>query len=314
MMTTARALVSRVLRPLFKAAEGRPRSGLFHLPVTGSWLPDGTLTNFWQLGLSSTGGERSALVERCIALYAETAASLPGAHWRRNARGGRTRVRNSAPARVLQRPNDYETASSFMLNAMHSLYREGNTFALALRNSRFEVESLHLMDARMSAPLVANDGSIFFRLAGNDVISRMLGDDGDPLIVPARDVLHIKLHSSHRRPHPLVGETPLLAAMADIVVGDAFLRQQLQFLANQARPSAVLSTDLVLDKDGLSKAKDFTRAYADLNRWLEGATLVDASQGCAARGADKDIQRAHLLRLRHSAAAAGPRHHTGNLH
>jgi len=222
-------------------------------------LPDGAPVNWWQLGISPTSGERSAVVERCIALYAETAASLPGAHWRRNASGGRTRVR-TAPARVLQRPNSYETASSFMLNAVHSLYREGNCFALALRNSRFEVDSLHLMDPRISAPLVANDGSIFFRLAGNDVISRMLGDDSEPLIVPARDVLHIKLHSGHRHPHPLVGETPLLAAMADIVVGDAFLRQQLQFLANQARPSAVLSTDLVLDKDQVQQLRD---------RWLE---------------------------------------------
>src|SRR5215469_10874409 len=34
-------------------------------------------------------------VTRCIALYAETTASLPGAHWRRNAGGGRTRVTNT---------------------------------------------------------------------------------------------------------------------------------------------------------------------------------------------------------------------------
>ena len=62
MMTTTRALVTRVLRPLLKAAEGQPRRGPFHLPLTGGWLPDGTPTNFWQLGLSPTSGERSAVV------------------------------------------------------------------------------------------------------------------------------------------------------------------------------------------------------------------------------------------------------------
>src|SRR5215469_10662656 len=175
MMTTARAVVGRVLRPLFKAVEGQPRSGPFHLPVTGGWLPDGASVNWWQTGLSPTGGERSAVVERCIALYSETAASLPGAHWRRNARGGRTRVENSALSRILHRPNDYETASDFMLNLVHSLYREGNSFALALRNSRFEIESLHLMNPRMSGPLVAEDGSVFFRLAGNTVVDRLFG-------------------------------------------------------------------------------------------------------------------------------------------
>ena len=259
MLTTTRALVGRVLRPLLKAVEGQPRPGPYHLPLTGGWLPDGISTNWWQSGIRPTGGERSAIVERCIALYAETASSLPGAHWQRNARGGRTRVRNSALARILAKPNEYETPSSFMLNSVHSLYREGNCFALALRNDRFEIESVHLMDPRMSAPLVAEDGSIFFRLGGNDVISRMLGDDA-PLIVPGRDVLHIKLHNSQRHPQPLVGETPLLAAMADIAVGNAFLQQQLQFLANQARPSAVLSTDLVLDKDQVQALRD---------RWLE---------------------------------------------
>jgi hypothetical protein len=47
------------------------------------------------MGFSPTSGERSAVVERCISLYAQTIASLPGTHWRANNRGGRTRVQNS---------------------------------------------------------------------------------------------------------------------------------------------------------------------------------------------------------------------------
>jgi HK97 family phage portal protein len=145
-----------------------------------------------------------------------------------------------------------------MLNAVHSLYRDGNTFALALRNERFEVVSLHLMNSRMSGPLVAETGDIFFRLGGNHVIDRLFGDN--QLLVPARDVLHIKLHSTHRYPHPLVGETPLTAALMDIAVGNAFAQQQIQFLLNQSRPSAVLSTDLVLSRDEVQQIRD---------RWLE---------------------------------------------
>jgi len=106
----------------------------------------------------------------------------------------------------------------------------------------------------MSAPAVAEDGSVFFRLAGNHVIDRLFG--GDQILVPQRDVLHIKLHADSQHPWPLVGETPLLAAMADIAFGDAFAKQQMQFLANQARPSAVLSTDLLLDKDQVQALRD----------------------------------------------------------
>jgi HK97 family phage portal protein len=174
-------------------------------------------------------------------------------------------VESSALSRVLHRPNAYETASSFMLNAVHSLYREGNCFALALRNSRFEVDSLHLMNPRQSSPLVVRneddgDAEVFYRLGGNAVVDHMFGDG--QLLVPQRDVWHVKLHSGHRYPHPLVGETPLLAAMADIAVGNAFVQQQIQFLANQARPSAVLSTDLVLDRDQVQQIRD---------RWNEQA-------------------------------------------
>jgi HK97 family phage portal protein len=226
--------------------------------------------NWWQTGLSPTSGERSAVVERCISLYAESAASLPGAHWRRNARGGRSRVENSALSRILHRPNDYQTASDFMLNLVHSLYREGNSFALALRNSRFEIASLHLMNPRQSSPLVVRneddgDAEIFYRLGGNAVMDGMFG--ARQLTVPQRDVLHIKLRSNHRHPHPLVGETPLLAALTDVAVGDAFAQQQIQFLANQARPSAVLSTDLVLNREQVQELRD---------RWHEQAKGLHA--------------------------------------
>src|SRR5215831_9978619 len=66
MMPSPRALVARVLRPLLKAAEGEPRRGPFHLPITGGWLPDGAPINWWQTGLSPTGGERSAVLHRAI--------------------------------------------------------------------------------------------------------------------------------------------------------------------------------------------------------------------------------------------------------
>src|SRR5262245_9614606 len=44
--------------------------------------------------------------------------------------------------------------------------------------------------------------------------------------------------------------------MMDIAVGDAFAQQQIQVLANQARPSAVLSTDMVLDRDQVQSIRD----------------------------------------------------------
>jgi hypothetical protein len=84
--------------------------------------------------------------ERQDAGYAQTVAMCQGDHWRSNDRGGRDRVTNSALSRILRKPNSYQSISDFMLNTTRSLYLDGNAYALALRNDRFEVAELHLMN------------------------------------------------------------------------------------------------------------------------------------------------------------------------
>jgi HK97 family phage portal protein len=248
-----RELVVRTLQTVLRAVEGGVRPGPYQLPVTGGWLPDGAAINWWQQGYDPLPGlNRSAIVESCVSAYAQTIAMCPGDHWRSNDKGGRTRVTNSALSRIVRRPNAYQSISDFLLNATRSLYLDGNAYALALRNSRYEITELHLMHAGMSYPRIAETGDIFYNLAGNDVIDpELIG-----LLIPARDVLHIRLHSNQRYPRPLVGESPILAAIQDIGVGDAILKQQIQFYLNQARPSAVLQTDLPLDKDQVQSLQD----------------------------------------------------------
>lgn len=235
-------ILSRILAPFkAKAVEGEYRDGPYTLPVSGGWLPDGAAWNFWQLGQDVRPyGSQSAMVEACVSAYSQTVAMCPGDHWRLKADGGRERVTTSALARILRRPNDYQSISDFLLNGTRGLYLSGSTYALALRNSRFEISELHLMDPRESAPHVAADGSIFYHLGGNEIIARRLGEN---LVVPARDVLHVRLHTPR---HPLKGETPLMAAALDIAAGNAAVRRQLAFFANQAKPSIMLSTDQVL--------------------------------------------------------------------
>jgi HK97 family phage portal protein len=264
-----RALVARSLRTVLRAVEGSYRPGPYHLPVTGGWLPAGTAVNYWQQGYDPIGGpNRSAMVEACVSAYAQTVAMCPGDHWRSNDKGGRTRVTNSALSRILRRPNAYQTMSDFLLNATRSLYLDGNAYALALRNSRYEITELHLMNPTRSYPRVAETGDIFYDLGGNDIIDR----DIQGILIPARDVLHIRLHCDRRYPYPLVGESPLVASLQDIGVGDAITQQQTQFYINQARPSAVLQTDLPLDKDLVQSLQD---RWDDRSRGLnQGKTPV----------------------------------------
>jgi HK97 family phage portal protein len=249
--------------------EGAYRPGPYQLPITGGWLPAdvGQYTNWWQMGYTPyPPSTQSVMIEACVSAYAQTVAMCPGTHWRMNDKGGRERVKNSALSRILKYPNDYESISDFLLNAVRHLYTMGNAYALCLRNDRYEIDELHLMKPEMSWPRLAVDGEIFYQLRGNDVIAHRVGEA--VFIVPKRDVLHIKLHTLRQRfPVPLIGESPICATFADIETQQAIMMQQASFYKNQARPSAVLQTDLTLDKDQVQALRD---------RWNDQSKLLHA--------------------------------------
>lgn len=234
--------------------DGNPVPGPWRLPISDGWLSveAGSYLNWWQNGYDIEGtGSQSAIVEACVGAYSQTVAMCPGDHWRLQSNGGRERVTTSALSRILKAPNYYQTISDFLLNAVRELYSDGNAYALALRNSRFEITELHLMPSRQCNAIVAETGDIFYQLSGNPVVDRVFDY---PLLVPARDVLHLKLNtSSHNQ---LRGESPIVAAARDIAAGNAMAAQQLAFYMNQARPGTVLSTDMLLDKDQVNELRE----------------------------------------------------------
>lgn len=241
-------------RELVVKGEGDYRPGPWYLPVSGGWLPAGVGDNWnwWQNGFNVENFNPSAMVEACIGSYAQTVAMCPGDHWRmKDVASGRERITNSALARFLKKPNDYQTISDFMLNGVRSLYADGNFYAVALRNSRFEIDSLHIMNPRGCAANVAYNGEIFYSLTGNPVIAKM---GKEPFFVPARDVLHVKLNVSPY--NPLRGDSPIVAAARDLAVNDIIAAQQFQFYMNQAKPSVILTTDLTLDKEQVQMLRD----------------------------------------------------------
>jgi HK97 family phage portal protein len=243
-----------------RAVEGQYRPGPYML--TNGWLPAGSPWNYWQTGANvQPYGGPSAMLEACISAYAQTVPMCPGDHWRTLDNGGRERVTNSALSRILRRPNDYQSISDFMLNLTRQLYERGNAYAVAVRNSRFEINELHLM--RIGTPTVAEDGSIFYSLSGNEVATQRL-DLTSP--VPARDVLHVRLHTPQ---HALKGVSPILAAAIDLAMSGAAMSQQTAFYINQSRPSFILQTDLTMSKE---QAEELNQ------RWIEKTTGENAGK------------------------------------
>jgi HK97 family phage portal protein len=235
-------LLQRIFGGEQKAAEGAYRPGPYML--SDGWLSAaaGRLVNWWQSGYSlNPHGESSAMVEACISAYAQTVAMCPGDHWRKLPNGGRERVTNSALSRILKAPNDYQTISDLLLNLTRRMYEKGEGFGLAIRNNRGEIAELHLM--RYGYPRLAQDGSIFYDLSGNEIVEQRF-DLSAP--IPARDVLHVRLHTPR---HPLKGESPILSTVLDRAMAGAALNQQVAFYLNQARPSFMLETDEKMTKE-----------------------------------------------------------------
>src|SRR4051812_26209519 len=186
-MANVLALLSRAILPSrLKSVEGEYRPGPYFL--SDGWLSAkaGRFMNFWQMGHNvrpySAGG---AMVEACVSAYSQTIAMCPGDHWLALPNGGRQRVTTSALSRIIKRPNDYQSMSDLLLNLTRRLYEKGEGYALAIRDGSFQIKELHWM--RDGCPYIADDGSIFYHLWGNEVAERRF-DLYYP--IPARDVLH----------------------------------------------------------------------------------------------------------------------------
>lgn len=211
--------------------------------LSNGWLPAGTPWNYWQLGQNVRPYDGcSAMVEACVRAYSQTTASLPGAHWRALPDGGREQVTNSALARILRDPNDYSSISDVVLNLIRRLYATGNAYALALRNDRGEIDSLHLMDKGTPGFSDQPGGGVFYQLTANADLDGYLRARGVNLgeAQPARNVLHLRLHTPT---HPLIGVSPIMAAALDLALTGAALSQQAQHYLNSATPRFILETD-----------------------------------------------------------------------
>jgi HK97 family phage portal protein len=281
--------------------EGAYHDGPYRILTTSSpgWLPhEWGSWNHWQMNQDPRSGAGiNAMVEACVSAYAQTVAMCPLVHWERNwDDGGREQVTTSALSRIAIAPNDYQTRSDLLLNLVRSLYLDGNAYALALRNNRFEISSLHGMDPRLCRAEVI-DGEIFYELGGNPVIDgriESLGLDRASLrFVPARDVLHIKLNSVIDVLH---GETPLCAAALAMAATNAALQQSISFSANQSRPSGILSTDLTLTKP---KVDELRQLWNEHSKGLNAGGVPILSSGLKFQPmaiSNKDTQAAELLK------------------
>ncbi|MFG6080739.1 phage portal protein [Paracoccus litorisediminis] len=226
----------------------------FALPITGGFIPSSWPWNFWQQGRDPVGSSASPIVQACIATYAQTVASLPARHVSEVPGEGVKVISTSPLSRVLRAPNPYQTPVDFFSMLTADLFGCGNAFAACIRDDRHQVIELHPLPARSVIVHVAHhddgDPATFYAIPNLPLLPASLAGQ----VIPARDLLHLRINADPRA--PLRGRSPVEALAAQIASTNAIAAHQAAFFSNMSRPSGLLTTDERITKEQMMQLRD----------------------------------------------------------
>lgn len=158
-----------------------------------------------------------------------------------------TETSNPAFSPVLRRPNPYQNRIQFWEYWIISKLLKGNTYALKQRDGRGVVAGLYVLDPNRVRPLVADDGSVFYELQGDN----LSGVEG-AIIVPAREIVHDRMNTLF---HPLVGISPIFANALAATQGMRIQQNSARFFGNNAQPSGILTAPGNIPQDIADRLK-----------------------------------------------------------
>ncbi len=244
-------LVQRFISKAFNLQGNSNPSGVsdyYKPPASYPW-------DWWQKDMSMDDVTSNTTVEACVSTIAQTIAMLPINHIRTSDENGTSIITNSAAAKVLRKPNPYQTKSAFWVDYVRAMLLTGNGYGAATRNGRYEVNAIY--PQKQLSPYVSEDmKEVFYSTCDNRLVQL-------DTMIPARDVLHVRMHTDD---HPLIGVTPLVAAKLSAATGTSIQGHENRFFNNMSRPSGVLSTDMTLTAEQTKALRErFNDVSQDLN-------------------------------------------------
>jgi HK97 family phage portal protein len=229
--------------------EGSARGPFNGMGELGGFYGIESLGDGWQrnLEIDTFSARRVPGVYACVMAISRAVSQCYPAHIRL-IDGTHERVKTSAAYRVLRNPNSYQASPDFLLNLVAAALFDGESFAVATRNDRYEIDSLHLLPRGACAVRVDEDTRAIYYSIG----SSPLAPGGVDYVAPARDVLHLRFHTPR---HPLIGESPIRAAALAIGINVALSQNQAAFFSRMNRPSGILSTDQTMNADQAARLR-----------------------------------------------------------
>ena len=174
---------------------------------TGGWYPlvRDPFPGAWQRNMEINPALASTYYAdfACKTLIARDIAKLPIKLVAKDSDDIWNEVNNPAFSPVLRKPNHYQTRNQFWESWILSKLSRGNTYVLKARDNRRVVNALYVLDPRRVQPMIADDGSVFYRLSTDDLNVRAV-----ELMVPATEIIHDRMNCDHW----LVGVPPIYAS------------------------------------------------------------------------------------------------------
>lgn len=234
-------------------------------PYYGEWSE--YVTGGWQRNLVPPTRESTlafSAIYACVSLIAGDISKMRLKLMRKQSDGTKKEIEGgkdfSPFLKVLRKPNHYETRKQFVRNWLTMKLLHGNSYQAKQRaDVRGMVTALYVLDPTRTTPLVADNGSVFYRL-GRD---RLAGLGEGDVVVPSEEVIHDRMTCFW---HPLIGVSPIFAAAASAAQGNAIQANGEAFFANQSRPSGMLIYPQAISAEQASKVKtQFQTNYSGEN-------------------------------------------------
>jgi len=216
----------------------RAPADLSPVSARGGWWPivREPYTGAWQLNdeIAAPGALANPIVFACVTLIASDIGKVRLRLVAQDDGGIWTETKSPAFSPVLRKPNRIETIGKFLESWMFSKLLFGNTYVLKARDERGVVTGLFVLDPQRVTPLVASDGSVYYRLS----IDQLSGLDVEADVVPAREIIHDRFNCVF---HRLIGVSPLYAGGGRALQGIKIQESSTRFFANSSRPSGILT-------------------------------------------------------------------------
>jgi HK97 family phage portal protein len=174
-------------------------------------------------------------VYACVSLIADDIAKCCINLMSETADGIDVEIDSPAFTPVLRKPNRYQTRIQFMSQWIVSKLLYGNAYIYKERDQRGVVVAMYVLHPARCTPLIAPDGSVYYRLG----IDYLAGVESEVDAVPASEIIHDRMICLW---HPLIGVSPIYACASSATQGIRIQANSAKFFENMSRPSGMLTT------------------------------------------------------------------------